>query len=324
MEKEGTSLIVSDNNKFRPYIYKSEAELESIATKHTKEIFGEDTLYFDIKKKMTSIKGISGIPDGFTIDFKNNKCYVVEIELSTHDIIRHISNQLIRFKVAMNNGITREELVNDLYNKLMQEHPKSGILLADIQQIVNNRFGIVIIIDDVSEQLTEVINVLSQDGMEVLTIPFETYVDSKNNYIHKFTTFTKEALEKESKKWTFKWTTVPVEEHLERTGKDVQAIFSELSKQILSLPNATEKPRKNWITYQTSPLKNFCTIKFLPDCLEVHIKCNNSFRDEKGVTTKIKRTPSWTFDRVFTVKSQDDIEDAMRFIRQAYECTCGR
>lgn len=110
MINEGTPLIVSDNNKYRLYRYKSEEELEKIAARHSKEIFGEDTAYFDIKKKMTSIKGISGIPDGFMIDFKRDKCYVIEVELSTHDIIRHIANQIFRFKVALNNNTGREEL----------------------------------------------------------------------------------------------------------------------------------------------------------------------------------------------------------------------
>ncbi|MEW5841500.1 MAG: DUF5655 domain-containing protein [Thermoproteota archaeon] len=115
-----------------------------------------------------------------------------------------------------------------------------------------------------------------------------------------------------------------MDEHLDKTDGGLKSVFSTLSKQICSLPNVKEKSRKNWITYQTSPLKNFCTVKVLPDCLEVHIKCNDLFMDEKGLTKKIKRTPSWTFDRVFTVRSQKNIGDAMHLIRQAYQCTCVR
>lgn len=322
MEKEGTPLIVSDNNKYRLHRYKSEEELEKIAIKHATEIFGEDTTYLDIKKKMTSIKGISGIPDGFMIDFKRAKCYIIEVELSTHDIIRHIANQIFRFKVALNNNTGREELAKAFYDKLVEDNLKSRTSLSDIKQVVNNQFGIVIIIDDVSEQLAEIVNVLSQDGMEVIAVPFETYVDANNNFLYRFTTFTKEALEKEAKKWTFKWTTVPVENHLDKTGSDLKKVFSQLSRQICSLPKVKEKSRKNWITYQTSPLKNFCTVKVLSDCLEVNIKCDDSFKDEKGIAKKIKRTPAWTFDRVFTIKPGEDIDQFMYLIRQAYDCTC--
>ncbi len=191
-------------------------------------------------------------------------------------------------------------------------------------RIIEKGVGIFIIIDSVSEQLTEVVEHLAKDGTDVRAIPFETYANSRKQLLHKFTTFTREALEQEAKKWTFKWTTVPVHEHLDKTDSSLKGVFSTLSKQICSLPNVKEKSRKNWITYQTSPLKNFCTVKILPDCLEVHIKCNNSFMDEKGITKKIERTPSWTFDRVFTVRSQENIEYAMYIIRQAYECMCGR
>lgn len=91
---------------------------------------------------------------------------------------------------------------------------KEGASLL-IQNIMNDSFGIMVIIDEVTEQLVEIVNVLSHEGAEVVEIPFETYTDSKNNFIHKFTTFTKQALENESKKWSFKWTTVPIEKHNE-------------------------------------------------------------------------------------------------------------
>lgn len=322
MEKENTSLIISENNKYRLCSYKSEEELEEIATKHAKEIFGEDAIYLDIKKKITSLKGISGIPDGFMIDFKRNKCYIVEVELSTHDIIRHITNQIFRFKVALNNNATHEELTEVFYSKIANENLKSNIGIGDIEKIVDNQFGIVIIIDDVSEQLSEIVNVLSQDGTEVVAVPFETYVNSNKGYLYRFTTFTREALEKEAKKWTFKWTIVPVEKHLDKTDNNLKQVFSVLRKRICELPNAKEKSRKNWITYQTSPLKNFCTVKILSDCLEIHLKCNDSFKDEKGITKKINRTPAWTFDRVFAIKSEEDIDSAINFIKQAYVCIC--
>ncbi len=320
MEKEGETLIISDNNSFRLYSYKSEKELENLVIKHSKEIFGRDSIYIDSKKKLTSAKGISVIPDGLLLDFKRNKVYIMEVELSTHDIIHHISNQINRFKLAMNNNETHNHLAAEFYKKIMQQESKAD--LAKIQQIISSRFGIIILIDSISEKLGEVVNMLSQDGTEVIAVPFETFVDSRNNYIHKFTTFTKEALENESKKWTFKWTTIPIEKHLDKTDENMKDIFSMLSRQICSLPNVKEKSRKDWITYQTSPLKNFCTIKILPNRLEVHLKCDKSFIDKKGIAKNIERTPSWTFDKVFTVATRDDLEYAMNLIRQAYGCIC--
>lgn len=319
-KERGAPLIVSESSKFSLHNYKTEKELEKLAVGHSKDIFGKSSVYLDIKKKIVSKKGISGIPDGFLIDFESSKFYIVEVELSDHDIVRHISNQLIRFKAAMGNSAMRAGMTKEFYGKILKEQPSTSF--EDVQKIMNKQFGIIIIVDSVSEQLTEIVGVLAQDGTEVLAIPFETYVDSKNNHIHKFTTFTKDALDKESKKWSFKWTTVPLERHLDRSSIYMKETFSKLNTDICSLPNVKEKSRKGWVTYQTSPLKNFCTIKILPTCLEIHLKCDKNFLDKRGIAKSIKRTPAWTFDKVFTINSQGDIEYAMYLIKQAYECIC--
>lgn len=321
---EGIPLIIQNGNRFQLYTYKSEKELENIVTQYTAEIFGEYSVYIDLKRKITSVKGISGIPDGFVLDFERNKLFIVEVELSSHDIIHHISNQLIRFKVAMNNPDLKDNLAQDFYEKILKNDFNKKITLSDIQNIIGKNFGIAILIDNISEQLVEIVNVLSQDGTDVLAIPFEMYVDQKNNQIFKFTTFTKTALEKESKKWTFKWTTVPLGEHLGKGEKSLEKIFSLLNAEICSIPGVSQKSRKNWVTYQTAPLKNFCTIKFLPDSLEVNLKCNNQFQDEKSISRTIKRTPSWTFDRVFNIRSENEVEYAMRLVRQAHACICDK
>ncbi len=123
MERSTASLIMLGDNKFQLYHYKSEKELERIVIHHSAEIFGENTFYLDLKKKITSISGISGIPDGFLIDFENNKFYIIEIELSTHEIVGHISNQLIRFKAAMTNINVRAQLARDAYERILEENP---------------------------------------------------------------------------------------------------------------------------------------------------------------------------------------------------------
>ncbi len=324
MEKEGIPLIISETGKFRLYDYPSERDLEKRVVEHSKEIFGKSTIYLDVKKRVTSKGGISGIPDGFLIDLENSKFYIIEVELSAHDIVGHISNQIVRFKAAMGNADSRMQLAKELHKKLLDGKQETGEVydIKHLERIMNQGFGIFIIIDNVSEQLSEIVNVLSQDGTEVIAVPFETYVDSKKNYIHKFTTFTKDALERESKKWTFKWTTIPVEEHLEKTSTYMKELFSELSAEILRMPGVKERSRKGWITYQTSPLKNFCTIRVMPNCLEVHLKSDKNFQDGRGISKSIGRTQAWAFDKVFTLNSKEDVGYALGLVKQAYECTC--
>lgn len=323
MQHEGVPVVIFDDEVYNLYSYKREEELEKLAIEHTAELFGKNTHFFNVKRKIVSKSGIGSTPDGYLVDLASDKFFIIEVELSSHDIVRHVMNQLSRFKLAMDNSEARNDLAKFLVsttNKAKNDGKISDMYY--LSQIIERGVGIFIIVDSISEQLSEVVEHLAKDGTDVRAIPFETYMNSRNQSIHKFTTFTRETLEKEAKKWTFKWTTIPVNKHLDKTNSGLKDVFSALSKQICSLPNVKEISRKNWITYQTSPLKNFCTVKVLPDCLEVNIKCDDSFMDEKGITKKIKRTPAWTFDRVFTVKSQKNIEDAMHLISQAYQCTC--
>ncbi len=46
----------------------------------TKEIFGKDTVYFDISVKFRSVAGLRAIPDGFVIDLKKNIWHIIEGE----------------------------------------------------------------------------------------------------------------------------------------------------------------------------------------------------------------------------------------------------
>ena len=42
------------------------------------------------------------------------------------------------------------------------------------------------------------------------------------------------------------------------------------------------------------------------------------FSDEKGIVKSIKRTPAWTFDKVFNIGSMGDLDYAVTLVEQAY------
>ncbi len=52
MAKEEVQIIVTKNGRYNLYNYQKEEEFEKIIIEHSKEIFGENTHYFDIKKKI--------------------------------------------------------------------------------------------------------------------------------------------------------------------------------------------------------------------------------------------------------------------------------
>lgn len=316
-------VVILEGQLYTHHPYASEEELEKLATDHAKELFGKDSRFFNVKRKIVSRSGIGSTPDGYLVDLSNDKFFIVEIELSSHDVVSHVMNQLHRFKLAMQNSATRNGLAMFLAGEAKGDGKESDV--SYLSRIIGGGVGIFIVIDAVSEKLIEVVEDLERDGTDVRAIPFETYANSRNQFIHKFTKFTRDGLERESRKWTFKWTTVPIARHLEKSDAPVREALERLSQEICTLPNARQVTRKGWTTFQTSPLRNFCAIKIFKDRLEVSLKVDEgTFKDSRGITRDLKRTPAWTFDRVFPIRSPGETEYAMSLIKQAYECVCAQ
>ncbi len=319
------SVIVTRDGIYHLYNYKNENELERMVVEHSCEIFGKDTVYFDLKRKISSKAGFGTIPDGYVIDLKENKLYLIEVELISHSLKKHVLPQITNFIMALDNENTVEKLVCEFHSKL----PESKKIDKEKLKTIVNNWGIIIVIDEVGDPmketnpLLEIVNFLSKHG-EVKAIPFQTYCKNgtvTDDHVHSFKSFTKEELEQEAKKWTFKWGTVSVEKHLEKTSDDLKDVFFKLGKKICCIaPEVKEVHRKQWTTYQLSALKNFCTVKVLNDTLEINLKMDESiFSDKKGIVRSIKRTPAWTFDKVLNVGSDKEIDYAITLIEQAYK-----
>ena len=61
-------MLLVDGVRYVLHKYNNEAELESMVKEHAKDIFGEDSLYFDIKKKASG-SSVAAIPDSYAITF---------------------------------------------------------------------------------------------------------------------------------------------------------------------------------------------------------------------------------------------------------------
>ena len=83
------------------YEYQSEAEFEAEIVQQYAQIFGDRTIYIDIKKRIG--KGILTIPDGYLIDLSfidDPRLYIIENELSTHTPYKHIGSQILKVAIS--------------------------------------------------------------------------------------------------------------------------------------------------------------------------------------------------------------------------------
>jgi predicted transport protein len=321
-------VIMTKDGTYHLYQYKNEDDLERMVVEHASEIFGKDTVYFDLKRKITSKSGLGTLPDGYVIDFKQNKLYLIEVELISHSLMGHIHPQISKFIMALDNEHSINKLVDIFYSELPSA---KNISKERLTAIVKN-WGIIIVIDEVGDPmkavnpLLEVVEFLSKHG-EIKAIPFQTYCKNgviNADHVHSFKSFTKEELQQEAKKWTFKWETVAVEKHLEKIPDNLKTVFLKLGQQICGIaPEIKEVHRKKWTTYQISALKNFCAVKLLADSLEINLKMDERiFVDKKAICKNIKRTAAWTFDKVINIKNENEIADAVILIEQAYQSLC--
>lgn len=94
--------LIHHNKIYTPYEFGTEKEFEAEIINNSKAIFGEKTIYIDVKKKLVN-DNIVTIPDGYLIDCsfeKDARLYIIENELAKHDPYKHIGEQLLKFAIS--------------------------------------------------------------------------------------------------------------------------------------------------------------------------------------------------------------------------------
>lgn len=78
-------MLILGNKKFIQANFDTEDELENIVLENYEYIFGPGSFYLP-KTLIKTRKGIGTIPDGYAIDLTSRKWFIVEVELSRHNV----------------------------------------------------------------------------------------------------------------------------------------------------------------------------------------------------------------------------------------------
>jgi hypothetical protein len=128
-ERDGKGIefqILTDAGAYAEHLYKNEQELERLVVAHAEEIFGRSTLYFSVKQRVAS-KLHTRVTDGLLLDFRNRSIphlCIVEYELYTHDLEKHVIPQLRGFVKAFNNEETVTAVRETVYNQITTNSEK--------------------------------------------------------------------------------------------------------------------------------------------------------------------------------------------------------
>jgi len=192
------SRLIHQNQIFHQYEYSSENEFEKTIISYSNAVFGNNSIYIDVKKRITN-DNIITIPDGYLIDFSfkgDPKLYIIENELVIHDPYKHIGQQLLKFAISykasgrkiksflLENILKNEESQKSL-NQVIRDSEYRNIDDLFESMIFDKQVAAIVVIDEVTSDLE---NVLSQLSMKTDIIEFQTFTYG-NERIHKFTPF---------------------------------------------------------------------------------------------------------------------------------------
>lgn len=176
-------MLLIDGVKYELWTPPTEDKFEQVVKEHTQEIFGEQSIYLDLKQKLKSGSGIGSIPDGYVIVPSDSPhWHIVEVELSFHPLHDHIVSQVGRFI----GGISSPNIQRGIVNAIDEEITKDDFLKVKLRKAVEpveiHRFLtdlvskqpiITIIIEKATEELREALNILRYPQIEV--VEFQTF-----------------------------------------------------------------------------------------------------------------------------------------------------
>ena len=116
--------LICENKEYEYFDYPSEEKFEKKVVECSNKIFGEKSIYIDIKKRIGKDKILS-IPDGYLIDFsfeKDPRLYIIENELAIHDAYRHIGQQILRFAISYK--VTGRKIKRFLLKDIVKDQEK--------------------------------------------------------------------------------------------------------------------------------------------------------------------------------------------------------
>lgn len=148
----GDSKLFINNEEYKIVEYAKEEQIEKEVIDNYKLIFGEKSVYFDIKKKLGP-----RICDGFVFDKELNRFIVVENELCIHDLWGHIIPQIIDFFNALKDETVKTKLKYEIDWNLSSSEQVNMIKAID-----KMNFDIVVVIDKITFDIAEQRRAISQ------------------------------------------------------------------------------------------------------------------------------------------------------------------
>lgn len=183
--------IVLNGKEYGLLSFENEAEFEKAVIENQKSLFGRDSVYVDVKRRIGR-DSHRGIPDVFLIDFydaKKPQLYIVENEIASHDVYSNITEQIARFGTSVVSSanqirnvlikaVESESEAKEEVEKYLLQSPFKNITELMIFLTEDNNIKIVVAIDDITADLNLAFRIFKNPPDVVL---LQRYSDENNN-----------------------------------------------------------------------------------------------------------------------------------------------
>ena len=332
-------MIIIDGVRYNLWTPKDEEkQFHPMVREQSKEIFGENSLYFDVKRVLKTVSGIGSIPDAYVINLsKPPEWYVVENELASHPVYDHVVKQLTKFINGIENQNARSQILEMLYEKIDQD----DVLKATVKKLSGSddiHFflskllftppRIVIVIDQKTPEVQEACRVLKYPPD---IIEFKTYAreNAETVHAHIFEPLRPPKIMKEEKGKEYPEYRTSWQSRLSWVTPETREIVHRLINAIESeLPKTSHQPKYRWLYFYKGEDRSvqslFAVFMIGKKKVNIRIAADPAkFADDEKWTKKYK---GWFFprkleEREFSISTSERLDYAMKLIKQSYDLT---
>jgi len=264
------AISVSLNGEiFEQVFYSREEDFEQLVAKNAVTIFGNQSIYINAKRKITTSTLGGTIPDGFLIDLsdpEDPQFYLVEIELQSHDFFKHIFPQITKFFAFYMTSEQRHKLIETIFAFLKDNFGKDMDLAAKMVHIIKSnevyKFlkdtidssqNILIIIDGPKPEFEEIINTYTDTWRKMVKVQIVNHFRrGENNIITVEPPFQNlefgDAVSPFPPQEPDRTSPYTEEFHLKNCNQNVKDVYSKLKARFLEIKSMLEfNPIKSYI-----------------------------------------------------------------------------
>jgi hypothetical protein len=195
-------MLWSKDRQYFDWPFDKEAQVEAAIQESRAQLFGDSRIYMDVKRLIGQAGKTRNIPDGYLLDFSSRSkpvLYLVDVELATHDPLRHVAQQLLEFSLSFKKtsqkmkAILRDTLQKSTATLAQCEDYASTNGFSNIDYLLeqmiypDDAFRALVIIDELEEELNRILRLSLRFPVEILTIA--CFKDNDSNVLYQFDPF---------------------------------------------------------------------------------------------------------------------------------------